>query len=86
MVWYEKVASVAKKSATTDTGILSKALSWIQTALDKLASTKFGKAMSGFLTPLSKFFDDIIAKVAKNGSKASDLLAKLSTKSKFLGW
>ena len=76
----KKVAAAAKKSATTDTGVLNTALGWIKSAVDKLASTKFGKAMSGFLTPLSKFFDDILAKVAKNGSKATDLLAKLSTK------
>lgn len=78
----KKVATKVGDAASKDGSLVNKCLGWVKSGIEKLANSKFGKALK--LDTISKFFDDIVEKVTKNSGKISDLIGKLSTKASSL--
>lgn len=82
-----KVANVAKsgadkvaKAATKNGTLVNKALTAIKAGLEKAMNSKIAKGKVGTaVTKIASYFDDIVKKVAKSGSKLTDdVLTRLS--------
>ena len=76
-VWsgVKSTADKVGRMATGEGSIIAKALNYIKGLILKLADTKIGKAASGLLSPLTKFFDDILKTISKSSGKIADLIA-----------
>lgn len=74
-----KVTSTVAKKATKEGSLISTALKTVSGLIEKAASSKLGQTIaSKLVSPISKFFDDILKAFASKGDKFASLIASKS--------